>query len=279
MYNLSRAHHQRNCAAVTSWARTAWAGIHAFCVGLAGAATAAAADPPDITRLIRAYPDFLAGLDGNVLVWKNGTRMPIDDGKGQKTFAQWLAQPDIKDMLTIPYPTGTKGQPPAVNADPGRARNAAFFKEMYGDCTTGSVNRHLVEIVWLARKAPQRLKVTRINGVATKLAAISRELDELPARFDVFLTPSAGTYNCRPIAGTSTLSAHGYGIAIDMAVGKAHYWRWSSPQPDGSYPYRNSIPAEIVRIFEKHGFIWGGAWYHYDTMHFEYRPELLISGP
>ena len=32
---------------------------------------------------------------------------------------------------------------------------------------------------------------------------------------------------------------------------------------------------EIVRIFEKHGFIWGGRWYHYDTMHFEYRPELL----
>jgi hypothetical protein len=30
-----------------------------------------------------------------------------------------------------------------------------------------------------------------------------------------------------------------------------------------------------VRVFEKHGFIWGGAWYHYDTMHFEYRPELL----
>jgi hypothetical protein len=40
-------------------------------------------------------------------------------------------------------------------------------------------------------------------------------------------------------------------------------------------PYRNAIPLEIVRIFEKHGFIWGGAWYHYDTMHFEYRPELL----
>jgi hypothetical protein len=29
-------------------------------------------------------------------------------------------------------------------------------------------------------------------------------------------------------------------------------------------------------VFEKHGFIWGGKWYHYDTMHFEYRPELLL---
>jgi hypothetical protein len=21
--------------------------------------------------------------------------------------------------------------------------------------------------------------------------------------------------------------------------------------------------------------VWGGRWYHYDTMHFEYRPELF----
>jgi peptidoglycan LD-endopeptidase CwlK len=34
---------------------------------------------------------------------------------------------------------------------------------------------------------------------------------------------------------------------------------------------------EIVKIFEKYGFIWGGKWYHYDTMHFEYRPELIVS--
>jgi peptidoglycan L-alanyl-D-glutamate endopeptidase CwlK len=34
---------------------------------------------------------------------------------------------------------------------------------------------------------------------------------------------------------------------------------------------------EIVRIFEKHGFVWGGKWYHYDTMHFEYRPEIVLN--
>jgi len=39
------------------------------------------------------------------------------------------------------------------------------------------------------------------------------------------------------------------------------------------------MPQQIVDIFERHGFIWGGKWYHYDTMHFEYRPELLgMSG-
>jgi peptidoglycan LD-endopeptidase CwlK len=46
---------------------------------------------------------------------------------------------------------------------------------------------------------------------------------------------------------------------------------------DGRIPYRNKVPFEIVSIFEKHGFIWGGKWYHYDTMHFEYRPELFLA--
>ena len=39
--------------------------------------------------------------------------------------------------------------------------------------------------------------------------------------------------------------------------------------------FKNKIPKEVVDIFERYGFIWGGRWYHYDTMHFEYRPELF----
>ena len=94
----------------------------------------------------------------------------------------------------------------------------------------------------------------------------------------MYLFPSAGTYNCRVIAGTDRVSAHGHGIAIDIALKHSDYWRNAAPGKDGAYAYKNEIPMEIVRIFEKHGFIWGGRWYHYDTMHFEYRPELLGGG-
>ena len=84
---------------------------------------------------------------------------------------------------------------------------------------------------------------------------------------------------CRDIAGTKRPSTHRWGTAIDLAADKANYWRWTSKNPpeEGSadITYRNSIPVEIVSIFERHGFIWGGRWYHYDTMHFEYRPELF----
>ena len=30
-----------------------------------------------------------------------------------------------------------------------------------------------------------------------------------------------------------------------------------------------------IRAFEAHGFVWGGKWLFFDTIHFEYRPELL----
>jgi hypothetical protein len=36
-------------------------------------------------------------------------------------------------------------------------------------------------------------------------------------------------------------------------------------------------PSVVVEIFEKHGFVWGGKWYHFDNMHFEYRPEIIYS--
>jgi hypothetical protein len=30
-------------------------------------------------------------------------------------------------------------------------------------------------------------------------------------------------------------------------------------------------------VFEKHGFIWGGKWGHFDIMHYEYRPEIILK--
>lgn len=233
-----------------------------------------AAEPSHLTA---AYPETLERIEGNWLVWRDGTRMPLDDGKGPKSFAAWLENPDIKDMLLQPYPAGIGPVEPSPESDPGRARNAAFFDKMYGNCRKGEVKPKLVTIRWLPKKANQQLLVTGVNGVAKRLEAVSNELDRLPREFDKYLAPAGGTYNCRVIAGTDRVSAHGYGIAIDIAVSPSDYWRWGGASGGKSHPiaYRNRVPLEIVHIFERHGFIWGGRWYHYDTMHFEYRPELL----
>jgi D-alanyl-D-alanine carboxypeptidase len=130
-------------------------------------------------------------------------------------------------------------------------------------------------VAWLPKHGGAKLKITRVNGVAERLQAVSDDLDRLPPTLIAYLTPSARTYNCRVIAGTDRPSVHGSGAAIDINVKFSDYWRWAKPDEAGHYPYKNRIPWEIVEIFEKHGFIWGGKWYHYDTMHFEYRPELL----
>lgn len=249
-----------------------------LCLAMLLMPVAAVAQPiavEQVARLLAAYPDFLDRIEGNALIWKDGTRMTIDDKKGGKDFASLLGSPDIKDMFFARYPAGTPAQAPAVDSDPGRVRYEPLFDKMYGDCRKGEVQAKLVDVVWLPRKWGKALRVSSINGVAARLAAVSRDLDELPARFDPFLKPAAGTFNCRAIAGTDRVSAHGHGIAIDIATERAHYWRWSKPDAAGRPIYRNEIPSEIVEVFEKHGFIWGGRWYHFDTMHFEYRPELL----
>ncbi len=225
-------------------------------------------------RLVAAYPDHLERVDGGEIVWRDGTRMAIGN-IADRLPAETIAAPTLADMFRWPYPAGVPAAVPPPGHDPGRARHRAFFDRMYGDCTRGGVAASLVDVEWLPQKRGGKVRVTRINGVAGRLAAVSRELDRLPRTFDRFLVPSAGAYACRPIAGTRRPSAHGYGIAIDIAIAPSSYWRWHGAAGGTAPRWRNRIPMEIVAIFERHGFIWGGRWSHYDTMHFEYRPELL----
>jgi hypothetical protein len=229
-----------------------------------------------LDALIAAYPDHLAGYDQTTLIWKDGTRMPLHhESEADRSFEAILKRPTIRDQFAIRYPLGTPARPPAVNEDPGRFRNDAFFIKMYGDCRRGEVSPRLKAVDWLPSRKGGRVMVTNVNGVADKLAAVSRELDALPAAMTAYLVPSAGTYNCRPVQDTGNLSVHAYGAAVDLATKFGDYWIWAGGKGKPAIPYRNRFPYEIVEIFERHGFIWGGRWYHYDTFHFEYRPELI----
>jgi hypothetical protein len=230
-----------------------------------------------MARLVAAYPDFLTGHDDNNLIWRDGSKMGFDDG-AEKTFQERLERSDVEDQFAIPYPLGEMISDPEPDFDPGRFRNTAFFAKMYGDCRRrGEVEKKLVDVVWLPKHGARKIKVTSVNGVAEKLQRVSDELDALPDEFLKYLRPIAGTYNCRDIANTSRSSAHGFGIAIDLNSAHADYWEWRGRRgATEMLPYRNRIPNEIVVVFEKHGFIWGGKWQHFDTAHFEYRPELLV---
>ena len=91
-------------------------------------------------------------------------------------------------------------------------------------------------------------------------------------------------WSWRNIEATQSRSFHSYGAAIDILPkstgGLATYWLWTSQyNPEWwAVPYSKRLhpPPEVIRAFELFGFIWGGKWTVYDTMHFEYRPEILI---
>lgn len=194
------------------------------------------------------------------------------------------------------------------NNSPGRFRNDDILMATYGGSESEVLN-NLVTVHFLGKK----IKFNKQNGAASALARVSKELSKrgLHKYFWNFRTFS-GSVKFRKISGTNRISSHSYGISIDLLIkhprdrGKSQYWKWSprcrtdienhechelggkgiSKLPeyrlDVVIPWRiddfsiegESRELEVVSIFEENGFIWGGKWFHYDTMHFEYRPEF-----
>ncbi|MBE0597754.1 MAG: M15 family metallopeptidase [Desulfuromonadales bacterium] len=234
--------------------------------------------PVGLRALLATYPQQLCGARPDLLLWCDGTVMAWDDGK-VKSLSERLEEADLEDQFALPYPAGPDYPiPPPAGFDPGRSRHEPFFRKMYG-ADRSEVEKNLASVAWPFGTQPTRLQVTRTNGVDQRLRRIIDELQGLPTPLREILAEPAGGYFWRPIAGTSRLSLHSFGIAVDLGGRFADYWRWDAEKSGGSFPWRNRIPWEIVEIFERHGFIWGGKWHHYDSMHFEYRPELLMALP
>ncbi|NRY20752.1 hypothetical protein DE164_004073 [Clostridium beijerinckii] len=116
------------------------------------------------------------------------------------------------------------------------------------------------------------------NDANASLEAALKELMPLAkSRSDIgsILYPASGTFNYRVISGTGRLSPHSYGIAIDLKSDKRDYWKWSSEK--AGKERLSDYPKELVEAFEKNNFVWGGKWGHFDILHFEYRPEIILK--
>ncbi len=219
--------------------------------------------------LMKAYPDFVRGYEDGTLLLTDGSQMICDDGR-PKDFMMRIDEADIEDMFYDKYVEGPLYQPGFLE-DPGRYRCEAFFKKMYG-ATESEARKNLVPVEWFG----QTLKFSAVNHAADSLCAVARDLKVFSPMYDKYFVQSS-TFNWRPVRGVSRLSPHSYGMAIDICVKLSNYWRWGNPGKSevDKIDYANRIPEEVVLAFEKHGFISGVKWYHYDTMHFEFRPELL----
>ncbi len=240
----------------------------------------AAAGQIDLQALFQAYRGYCQGVeiknnDRLYLIMRDGTKILYDDGRA-KSFEAELDRPDLEDMMHQLYPSGEGGRAPGPEFDPGRVRVRQFFEAIYG-ATPEQVKANLVSVNFLGK----RVQFNTQNGAARALSQVGEELEDLLAskpQLRRFIFPLGGSFNSRAIQGTHRPSPHCWAIAIDLNARRAAYWRWRRTFPeDGPPNFRQDFPAEIVKIFEEHGFIWGGKWSHFDTMHFEYRPELLIK--
>ncbi len=225
-------------------------------------------EPPAPLRcLVRDY-EAKAVHDGKgwSLELPDGARIPFDDGK-TKNLEEKMAAPDVEDVFSISYKKGAIVPVTTIDDDPGRIRLDALFRATYGS-SAAEVKKSLVVVTIRGQALPVHKKV------AVAFRKVAERLDKLVAAdtsLDPFLHDLGGTFIWRNIAGTSRQSAHSYGVSIDLNPALSHYWRSQT----GTLTWVNRIPQSIVDAFEAEGFIWGGRWYHYDTMHFEYRPELL----
>lgn len=230
-----------------------------------------------IVRYFVAYPEACASTEKTpdgllVLKLKTGQSFVFDDHK-VKTNEERLENPDLEDMLQDAYPRELGEEPWVKDFDPGRYRNLAFFQALYGR-TEEEVRKNLVKVDFLGGK----VTVNGRHGAADALRRIGEDLQTLFAQNPKLAKYSknlGGTFSWRKVLNSSRMSAHSFGIAIDLDPDLGGYWEWEKSADYSSMTRRAAYPAEIVRVFERHGFIWGGKWWHFDLMHFEYRPELI----
>jgi hypothetical protein len=238
--------------------------------------------------------------DGHAFYFKlkEGPRTALCDDGRKLVYYDRMDDMDVASIFSIPYTAGATARPEVrQNWDAGRLRNEDLLKSVYGS-NESAARANLVKVSFLN----QTVMFSSQLGAAAALSRAGLQLAQL-AKTDKaarkFLEPfqngkyglKGNTFFWRTVHGTPRLSAHSFGAAIDLLTNVGPmYWLWDEMKnhpkkaAQGEQAYRNThfIPPgapifdqKVVDVMEANGFIWGGKWNHYDTMHFEYRPELL----
>ena len=162
-------------------------------------------------------------------------------------------------------------------------RSSYFLDDLWQASTRAETERSLARITLFGRRIRvHHLIAENLARVEAYIQAAARTDTEVQAWINSIGTVEG--WHWRNIADTQSRSYHSYGLAVDILprnLGRRQtYWLWTSQHREDwwnvSYNERYHPPAAVIRAFENNGFIWGGKWTLFDTMHFEYRPEILI---
>lgn len=250
--------------------------------------------------LAEAYPDIIQGP-----VWEDDDWViTLREQKfywagGRLLNAEARSEPDYEEK----YGTYSfHDYPEELPADPSRAswhrppysspvwrglqrvrksHNPEFQRLLYNTWKRQDMdNINVREIRFLGFKTKVHVMIIpSLRRIETKLQELRKSDKEL----DTFLKGirSISAYLWRNIAGTNRLSLHSYGIAVDFIPYRWKgdpYWYWVRNRGEDwtAYPYdkRWQVPEVVIKAFEEEGYIWGGKWYQFDNMHFEYHPEI-----
>jgi len=161
-------------------------------------------------------------------------------------------------------------------------RSNFFLDDLWQASNRRETESRLVRMPFLGRTARVHYLIQdKLALVETRIKAIAEMEPEVQAWINSIGTME--TYGWRNIADTQSRSYHSYGLAIDLlprVMGRRQtYWLWTSQYREDwwnvSYAERYHPPDLVINAFETYGFVWGGKWPLFDTMHFEYRPEIL----
>jgi hypothetical protein len=175
-----------------------------------------------------------------------------------------------------------RGSRPTANS--GTARSP-FFETLWQSPDRTESFSHQQWIGFLGREVQiHQIIVAPLRRVDARIQELAKNNPEIPIWLDNL--ESITGWNWRNIAGSTNRSFHAYGAAVDLLMksqaGMETYWQWTAAKGIDwrtiSAEKRQNPPIMVIRAFEEQGFIWGGRWPRYDTMHFEYHPELLILG-
>jgi hypothetical protein len=199
------------------------------------------------------------------------------DGSGEPNPWQGLADQVLSRRLS-------SGSPLRLYANPGAARSP-FYENLWQTRSREEAFSRQRWIGFLGRQVRiHRGIADPLKRAEQRIAALAETDPEIQGWIKNLSSVSG--WNWRNIAGSENRSFHAYGTAVDLLMkaqpGMETYWQWTAAKGIDwrSVPVekRQNPPAAAIRAFEEQGFIWGGRWSRYDTMHFEYHPELLILG-
>jgi hypothetical protein len=234
-----------------------------------------------LTALINAYGGMIEKIEkrgeetvltigGEEIYYKNGKMLSFENLDRHEDFEPIFYRYPLGPLTSLPAPV-----------DFPENRSSDFLDALIGS-TEHEIRASCQWVGFLGHRAyMHKICVSPLKKVEARIYEHAEKSKDVR----LFLSQLSVLYSMkrRNIAGSNRLSYHAYGLAVDIIPksykGKDVYWRWSKPlETDwGSIPYseRWHPPEEVIQAFEENGFVWGGKWYHFDTVHFEYRPEII----